>query len=306
MYLPIAMLNAYRGCPFTCAFCAHNRTWGYKELEGGYQPLVRKASLERLTAEIRHTVSEYGIRAFGFTDSTPIPQLWRELALSFLKLDVPVAWTSFAYIGHFCEADFDLFARSGCAALWYGIESANPEIRARIGKPFTNDEVFQTFEWANSRGIVPIPGFIMGFPGETIESFTQSTQFAARLHTPVTVFSPFILDPGTPIALNPGAFGIEVEPDWECKIVRRVGINEFEIPYYKINGISNVDHWNRFQQTGMYPGFDKDRNIAESEFAYLLSRSHGVDPTALVRELDLALKTRNTSLLRKLLYRLWM
>lgn len=301
MYLPIIMLNVYRGCPLTCAFCAHNRTWGYKERENSYTPIVRHASVGKVMAEITYATESLGVRSFGFTDSTPIPSVWRTIAREIICKNYNIAWTSFAYVGDFDNRDFSLFKKSGCAALWYGLESGDPELRSVMGKHFSNADIHETFRLARTHDIVPIPGFILNFPGETDTSFAATVHMAKELDAPVTVFSPYILDPGTPVAMNPNAYQVSLEPDWECTIVKRVGLTEFEIPYYRVDGIDNVTRWKRLLQTGVYPGFEKDRVIAESEYGYLLASTYEVDPKEIVASLDNALKLGDIVNLRSIL-----
>lgn len=307
-YLPIAMLNAYRGCPFTCSFCAHNRVWGYEEAGLSYRPAVRRRSIESIVREIDLDRTRYGLRLFGFADSTPLPGLWIDLAEHFAACTPAVWWTSFAYVGHFRESDFDLLARSGCAALWFGIESGSKRLRERMGKVFSDEEVLETFAWATARGIVPIPGFIAGFPGETPQTLAETKALASRLReagAPVVVISPYILDPGTPVSLNPSAYGVRPHPDWQRRIVRRQGLNEFEVDYYQVDGVSNVEKWSSLRQDSGYPGWEQDRNIAESEFAYLLARATGMDPGALVAELDSSLKRMDVRALHRILSLIW-
>lgn len=299
-YLPIAMLNVTRGCPFTCSFCAHNHTWGYREKPGGYEPVVRKRSVPSVLQEVEHA-QRCGLSLFGFTDSIPLPNLWRSLAQGFIGLKQPVFWTSFAYVGHFTEKDLTLLAQSGCAALWYGVESGNESLRRAMGKNFSNADVLQTFHWCRTAGIAAIPGFIIGFPGETLESLSDTMKLRDALEVPVSVLSPFILDPGSPVCFAPEKFAIELREDWQCLIIRRMGLNEFEIPYYTVHGRSNVELWNHWSAHCDYPGYTRDRNVAESEFAYLIAKATGRDATAVVRDLDTSLKTFNKEALRTLL-----
>lgn len=302
-YLPIVLLNTYRGCPYTCAFCAHNRVWGYRETEHAYQPLLRRRSLPSLNAELDAALAT-GMRCLGFTDSTPLPPLLRDLVTRFEQVQ-PLYWTSFAYVGHFDAADFARFGRSGCAALWFGLESGNEALRQRIGKRFTNAEVVATFRWATEAGIVPIPGFIAGFPGDSVECWRDTQRLLEQLGTELAVVSPYILDPGSPVALDPAAFGVELAPDWQRAIVRRAGLNEFEIHTHTIDGVSNVSLWERLQPATGYRGYDADRNIAESEFAYLLARATGRNATEIVQALDSALKQHDVSRLGRELARIW-
>lgn len=304
-YLPVAMLSTYRGCPYTCAFCAHNHAWGYDPRDRGYRPILRKRSIASVRQEVDEAMSTHGLRLFGFCDSIPN----RELTLGFARhlegLPAPRLWTSFGYVGQFASEELGILARSGCVALWYGIESGCPELRARIGKRFSNDDVLSEFAAARSHGILPIPGFVVGFPGETTETLQRTHDLVAALASPVTVISPYILDPGTPVSLDPRRFGVEMTPDWKRRIVKRAHINEWDIHHYTVDGVSNVDHWARFASSSGYPGYDRDRNVAESEYAYLVARAIDDDPTELVRRLDRALKTNDIGLLRGELKRIW-
>ena len=302
-YLPIGMLNTYRGCPFTCAFCAHNRVWGYLENGTEYSPVIRKRSLASLSGELDQMLAE-GLRCIGFTDSTPLPPLFRTLVSRIREIG-PIPWTSFAYVGHFTREDFVAFGESGCAALWFGIESGNEELRRRMGKNFSNADVLNSLQWARDAGIKPIPGFIAGFPGDSPACWRDTHQLISEMKTDVCVISPFILDPGSPVALDPGAFGVQLEPGWQKAIARRHGLNEFEIHTHSMQGVSNVSLWETLQSHTGYPGYEADRNIAESEFAYLLARATGRSASDIVQSLDIPLKQHEPSKLAIELARIW-
>lgn len=302
-YLPIAMLSTYRGCPYTCAFCAHNRVWGYEEQGHRYRPILRQRSIASVEAETREATQQ-GLRLVGFTDSTPLPPMLREWSAGARRNGV-LAWTSFAYVGHFSKGDFESFGNSGCAALWFGLESGNEHLRRIMGKNFTNAQVVDTFDWARQAKIVPIPGFIAGFPGDSPEAWCDTREFVRNLGGGPVVISPFILDPGSPVALDPERFGVTLIPDWQRRIVRRQGVNEFEIHTHSIGALTNVELWDSLRVTSGYQGYEADRNLAESEFAYLLERGTGWPAAEIVQDLDRSLKQLDASTLFKTLSRIW-
>jgi len=308
-YFPLVLLNDHRGCYNICAFCAHNYLWGYRSLsdrsDSPYQPLIRKKSLSRLVQETENCIRNLGIHLFGFTDSSPIPNRLIEWSEYLINIEERVYWTSFANINQFSLKDFSLFKKSGCKSLWIGVESGDERLLKIMGKNYSRQDVIDTFSELKHNGIIGVPGFIIGFPGESNISVNNTLSLLRDIETPIYVISPFILDPGTPVALNSYKYGVQLDDDWECKIILRDDLNEFEIPYYKVNGIPNNEVWAYLEKITPYKGWDADRTIAESEYAAVLAAALDIPIDHFVRGVTEALSSPDPELINKIIKEVW-
>jgi anaerobic magnesium-protoporphyrin IX monomethyl ester cyclase len=301
-YFPLLLLNGRRGCPFSCAFCAHNYIWN------GNDPrhrMIREKSLNRLIQETDIAIDKLGVRLFGFTDSLPNTNLMLSWAKHLIDSDRNAIWSSFATIGQFNSADLKLLSESGCKSLWIGVESGDQVQLNRIGKNYSNADVIKTFDDLHDYGIVGVAGFVMGFPGETQESISNTLSLINNLKNTISVISPYILDPGSPVALNPEVFGVELSDNWEGKIVNRNEINEFNIPYYRVSNQWNDEFWSDIVESTKYKGWESDRTIAESEHAAVLACALGVSIDEFVREVTLALNQKDKSKIQKIVNKVW-
>jgi len=308
-YFPIILLNNHRGCNHLCSFCAHNYIWGYKKTESTcdlpYKPSIRQKSLKRLCAETEYAVNQLGVRLFGFVDSIPFTNRLIDWAQFIINNNLKIYWTSFAMVNQFNNKELNILKKSGCVSLWIGIESGDQELRKKMGKSFSNDEIKLNIALIKQNDIIPISGFIVGFPGETLETLQKTKSLMEDLKCKNYVISPFILDPGSPISLHPHCFGIDLSHDWECKIVLRDELNEFEIPYYTINGFTNNQFWQQFEELSGYKGWDADRTIAESEYASILAKSLNISMVEFVNRATNSISSPESSSMLMLLKDLW-
>ncbi|MFI5329697.1 MAG: B12-binding domain-containing radical SAM protein [Desulfobaccales bacterium] len=306
-YFPLILLSDHRGCYQRCAFCAHNYLWGYRLLENEsfcYETVVRQKSLDRLCLETEILLQK-GIRLFGFTDSSPMPNRLKDWSNFLLSSQKCVFWTSFANINQFSNDDFKFLNKAGCKSLWIGVETGDEEILAKMGKSFKGEDVIRTSIELENNSILGVFGFIIGFPGETNLSIKKTLSLINRLQSNIYVISPFILDPGTPVAINPNHYAVSFENDWECSIALRDELNEFEIPYYRINGIPNDQVWASFEKDIPYKGWDADRTIAESEYAAVLAAALDIPINFFVKKITEALSAPDSTDIYKIIKDIW-
>ncbi len=69
---------------------------------------------------------------------------------------------------------------AGCYFLAYGIESGSQEMLNRIHKGITIEEIEQAVELTKEAEIITSGYFIIGLPGETVESARQTIEFAKK------------------------------------------------------------------------------------------------------------------------------
>ena len=81
--------------------------------------------------------------------------------------------------------------------IFFGIESANENILKTVKKNLNIDQVKNTVKWCQDVGIVPCGSIIIGLPGETEETVTESIKFAQGLNLYSITFPMAVPFPGT-------------------------------------------------------------------------------------------------------------
>lgn len=167
-----------RECLYNCAFCG-----GARSVNPNVS--VRTRSLESIKSELT-----------GIATKNPKTQCIRILDDLFLKNRKSVenavelfksynfSWRAMAHIRSFSNVDTVLLQdlkQSGCVELEIGIESGCDEIRTKIHKIGTVEEVYSTIKRLLSAGINVKGYFIYGFPDESYEQCDATYQLASKL-----------------------------------------------------------------------------------------------------------------------------
>jgi len=165
-----ALINASRGCAYSCTFCVHNFI-GKR---------FRRRSPEIIIEEIKLLYNKYDVRHIEFSDSTlNSDNEWlKEICKGFINLKKPIFWG--------CEfrpdkADLEtlkLMKKSGCIHLCIGVESADNGMLKRMKKGETIEKIGTGIRMAQEVGLNPDLGFILGMPGETKETVMKTINFA--------------------------------------------------------------------------------------------------------------------------------
>jgi hypothetical protein len=105
-------------------------------------------------------------------------------------------------------------ARAGCVGVNFGVESIDPDVQQGVHrKPISEAEFLETVALLHAHRIPTFAFFVVGLPGDTLETILRSMQFAVRIRakwTQFTVATPYI---GTPMHTWAVAQGL-VEPDF--------------------------------------------------------------------------------------------
>ncbi len=108
------------------------------------------------------------------------------------------------------RADFDLLRRSGCEAIFYGLESGSPRIlRDAFNKPLELAEAERVIRQTRQAGICAITSVIFPAPFEDPQSRAETLAFLRKVgpdSVPVTI--PGMI-PGTPWETDPDRFGFQ-------------------------------------------------------------------------------------------------
>jgi len=167
--LPSAALVSSRGCNGTCTFCA--------------RPFIgekyRGHSAEYTLGMIDLLVKQYGVRDILFYDDNFLLDKKRvtDICEGLLKKSYNISWSCLArnetISPDFCE----LIKRSGCWQIAFGIESGDQSILNNLKKRTTVEKNLRAIKLTNKAGIHSRGYFMIGCPGETVESMNKTMEF---------------------------------------------------------------------------------------------------------------------------------
>ena len=203
--IKIIVIDESRGCGNDCAFCIHP-VKSHKS--------VRMKSINRLIREVRLMEKDWGFHTFRFAGSCTPYSLLNRFAEDVVKQAIPLHYSSFAHIHHSGDADFELIRRSGCVALFFGIESGSQPILNRLQKRITTAEITDTLQRANRAGLFTVGSLIFPAPGDTPETSAETVDLIRGLHLGSITLQPPIVMPRTRWFENPESFGFGI-PDVE-------------------------------------------------------------------------------------------
>ena len=137
-----------------------------------------------------------------------------DVATEILSRELKVKYTSFAHFASSTPDHFQRLAASGLRAMFFGLETASPEIlKQATGKPQGPGVVRETIAAAQAAGIAVVCSMIVPLPGDTQETLQESLQAVIAMHPDsVPVQFPGLL-PDTPWFLEPEKYGFEVDPE---------------------------------------------------------------------------------------------
>ncbi len=219
LWIPV---QTRRGCPLACNYCST------PELEGTD---VRMRSPARVIEYIAK-VAQAGLRKFYFTDNTfnfPVPYAL-ELCHRLAELRLDLAWRCILYPHQVDEDLVMAMADAGCVEVSLGFESGCPQVLQAMNKRFGPAEVREISERLAAHGIRRLGFLLLGGPGETTESVSESLAFAQSLNLEMLKVSVGIrLYPNTPLAQQAVEEGV-VAPEDDLLIPRfyiRPGLEDY-------------------------------------------------------------------------------
>ncbi|MEP6506840.1 MAG: radical SAM protein [Gemmatimonadales bacterium] len=166
-------IQTKRGCVYKCVYCTYRNVegWGY-----------RTRDPERVADEIEELSRKAGVRNFDFVDSTfnspPGHALEVCEAITRRKLGVHLDTTNFTPATASNEL-LSAMRRAGFRTLGISAESASDPVLERLEKGFNAAKVREVAERVEKAGIRTLWIFLVGGPGETIETLEETLDFAA-------------------------------------------------------------------------------------------------------------------------------
>jgi len=192
--VPFITLMGGRGCEGHCTFCLFPQVM--------YGRHYRARSPERVVDEM-----EYDLRLFPFLEEimfeddtlTLRPHLPRLRAIceEILRRGIKIPWSANARADLRDIQTLRLMKRAGCRMLCVGFEFGNQQILNNVRKGIRLEHMREFAALAGEAGIRVHGCFMIGGPGETRETASQTIEFARRLPIDTAQFSGVCAYPGT-------------------------------------------------------------------------------------------------------------
>jgi len=193
-YLPFALhpyISIYsgRGCPYQCSFCLWPQTFTGRT--------YRKRSIANIIEEVRYIQKELPqVKEIFFDDDTfSVDKKWVEEFCDAIE-PLKVCW-SFNARADIPLAVLQRLKRAGCRLLVVGYESGNQKILDNVHKGISVQQLTDFTRDCNEAGIMIHGTFVLGLPGETLESIRQTIDFAKKLRLDTVQCSLISPLPGT-------------------------------------------------------------------------------------------------------------
>ena len=184
-YIPYQVIQTMRGCPYPCEFCSVSTANG-------------KTLRMRPVNDVLGEAKTLGRRLLFADDNVMIHRKYADELFNRLA-DLGKSWVgqcSLAAIQH--EPNIALMAKSGCKALFVGLESIDEATLTLTGKrqnkPQRYDEIIGRL---HDYGISTWASFVFGFDTDDTEVFDRTVEFGIKAKLTMALFAILTPYPGT-------------------------------------------------------------------------------------------------------------
>ena len=164
-------LTTSRGCPYTCTFC----------MVGGIdgRPFrYRKRDPRNVAEEVTLIRKKYGIRDYYvFDEIFTMPGHGDRVCEAWLAQGAHSQWICEGKPDLVDASMLSLMKRAGCMAIYFGVESGDDDILRDVEKGHTSADARRALELTRQAGILAGAYVMLGFPGETIETYLRTVGF---------------------------------------------------------------------------------------------------------------------------------
>ena len=192
-----------RGCPFKCDFCYESRgTSG-----------IRRFPIDRIRSELK-LFQKAGVKEVFVLD--PTFNFNKKTAKEILKLiinEAPEIYFFFEVRAEFVDKEMAILFASINATLQIGIQSASNDVLKNINRTINKDSFAYRILTLHKAGAVYGFDLIYGLPGDTLDGFCKSIDFAMGLVPNHIDIFPLTVLPGTRLHETADGLGLEHEPD---------------------------------------------------------------------------------------------
>ena len=202
-YLTTNVVQTARGCPNACAFCTVSTVSGRR---------YRFRPVAEVIEEVRSLLGGW----VGFVDDNITGYARRAKELFEALIPLRIRWIGQADLTMAKDQELlSLAARSGCQAMFVGLESLSEEnLRATGKSPNLGTDMSAAIRTIHKAGIEIIGSFVLGLDGDDRDVFQKTVEFAERHKLVAAQFAVLTPFPGTAMCQQLEREGRIVDHDW--------------------------------------------------------------------------------------------
>lgn len=201
-YITTNVVQTARGCPNGCSFCSVSTVFGRR---------YRFRPIAEVVEEVR------SLRGWiGFVDDNIVGHAGRAKELFEALIPLKIRWVGQGDISMARDPELmSLAVRSGCQAMFVGLESVSQEnLRAVSKRPNIGTDMVESIRKIHKAGIEIIGSFVLGLDGDHKDVFTKTAEFAKSQKLVAAQFSVLTPFPGTVIRRQMEDEGRIADYDW--------------------------------------------------------------------------------------------
>jgi radical SAM superfamily enzyme YgiQ (UPF0313 family) len=241
---PFCFVLTSRGCPAGCKYCIKHVS---------YQWSVRLLTPERVVEELKIL---YGLGIRNIHMYADLFTVNRDQVIGIcegiLKEGLKLRWTCNSRVDFVDEEMLRMMGKAGCWMISWGIESGNELILRKAAKGANPKKAREALLWARQAGIKNWGYFIIGLPGETVETIQETIALSKTLPLELALFHVAAPYPGTPF------FFEVVENGWFREGTRWEQVDMDKETVLQYDNLSSEDliYWQRraFREWAFRPG----------------------------------------------------
>lgn len=167
-------IEAGRGCPYNCTFCAPAQFWDRR---------FRVKSTSTIIDEMSYLNKKFKYDSFLLihdlltADKKFVSRFSKELSNKKLNVE----WMANARIDNSLTELLPEMKQSGCFKLFYGVESASERIQFIVDKHLKKQQILDTISSLMKFEIDATCSFVIGFPDESSDELSDTIALGARL-----------------------------------------------------------------------------------------------------------------------------
>jgi radical SAM superfamily enzyme YgiQ (UPF0313 family) len=169
--VPSMNVISSRGCPMDCNFCYN--LFGRRS--------YRTRGVDAIAAEVHLLKRDYGVRYISFVDDNLTINRRHLRAVCEVMEAEGVGWGCHGRVDTATDDRLAWMAASGCDWLGFGIESGSQRILDRMSKRATVEGASAAIRRTRAHGIHANTTFIIGYPGEDLQSIQETLRFKVEL-----------------------------------------------------------------------------------------------------------------------------